>query len=116
MELELREGYGAERPWVAEITGIDQRYGLARAFIPLCLLCTSRSGKVKRWGFRTQIPGLYEIRHAGDQSGYRIVWQGTDGELQDCRCSDPRARLIAELLEAGEEFEAARRATRVQRR
>jgi hypothetical protein len=83
-------GHSADRrlPWVAEITGTDPRYGLAREFLPRKLDCrdANRSGErgVTCW-WTLESGRLYQAR-------YRVAWNkwvtrwltvSEDGDIRD---------------------------------
>jgi hypothetical protein len=86
----LPPGYAADRrlPWVAEITGTDPRYGLARTFLPRKLDCRHANRKgtrgVECW-WTLESGRLYQAR-------YRVTWDEwvtrwltvtPDGEIED---------------------------------
>lgn len=108
MDLELKESHGCDKPWVAKILGADdEHFGLQRQFLPLRVLSMARSGKPKYWGYSLRAPGLYEVGAAGTETGFWLV----DGSGHGTTTGSVRAREIAKLLDAGMEFEAARRQT-----
>jgi hypothetical protein len=94
--------------WLAWITGTDIKYGYERDFEQASCKRTSRSGQTGTHDYVLVDPGLYQ-----DSEGRLIlVWQEASGGLKWCNIADERAKRIARLLDQGEEFEAARLATK----
>ncbi len=99
------------RPWVARITGIDDRYGLARVFVRPVEASRSRSGRTGDFVWEIIDTGVYQIGVSKHQNGFFLVWT-KDGRLIRTEIDGERARAIARLLTAGEEFDQARKATK----
>jgi len=114
--LTYGKGYSGKmgnKAWVAEITGSDNKYGLARTF--------AEADSVEREHFnraRTMInltwelgPGLYEISEHGERS-YKLVWM--DGEeCKRCSVDESRVKDIVRLMDEGWEYDQARRLSRM---
>lgn len=58
----IRGGGSGANAWVAQITGPDPKYGLARAFVKK-QSDTSRSGRSGSLHFEITDPGVYEYRN-----------------------------------------------------
>ena len=56
-------------------------------------------------------PGLYEVSEQGAQR-YLLVWLKRDGTIGRSNPDADRVRAMATLMDHGQDFEAARRATR----
>lgn len=79
----------AGRTYAARITGRDQRYGLAREFVPAASRHRSKSGRTGSNSYLLE-PGVYEL---SDQGRRRYVVVGTDGTVT--RLTDAAAALAA---------------------
>lgn len=107
-------GKAGNKCWIAKITGTDKQYGLSRSFI--------EPDSVEREHFnrpRTMITFTYELEHGlyecsshGDR-WFWIVCEGQgDGAVAAFKPSDERVKAMAELMDHGMDFNAARRATK----
>ena len=85
--------------YVAHVEGLSQQYGLRRTFV-------DESGHHK---YRVQTPGVYEVVFAGARE-YRML-RLMAGELKWFHIPRKRAMRIAEEMDSGLAFEAARAAT-----
>lgn len=106
--------YGSDRPCAARVAGSDRQYRYAQTFLRY-EETRSRSGATGDLTWRVTEPGLYRVRlprRQHDDGGWRLVWIAKGGELKWCHIDDARAQAIVARLDAGEEYEAARRATR----
>jgi len=106
-------GRKGERAYVARITGSDAYYGLERTFIDADRVERDHWGRARyiRTYYWDLEPGLYE-RAAGGERWHIIVWTKKDGTTQKAKIDDARVTAIVRLLDAGEDYEAARVATR----
>ena len=114
VSLTLHRYFGA-KAWVAEITGVDPRYGLARSFLRASERSSSRSGATGDATYDIERPGLYQVgggkQVVRDHGEYRVVWL-KDGALAWKNIDAKRAKEIAKLMSGGMDFEAARQATK----
>lgn len=79
------------KTWLAEITGPDSRYGVARRFLRAAERSTSRSG---RTGQETYVvgPGVYERREgrrslAGNNGFFRVTQAGETEDLAGAKAA-----------------------------
>lgn len=108
-----------KKPYVALVTGTDGTYGLEREFVRHAETVSNDFGRDTGYVWSISELGLYEVQTRGRDAErlYRMVYiaDGTGkrpaGELAYRTIDAERARAIAELLEAGKSFEAARQAT-----
>lgn len=98
------------RPWLARITGLDAKYGLARDFLESYVVNPSRSGRTGVHAWEIDV-GLYQRGGTKRDDGLFIVWR-KDGQLFRTTVDMARAQAIARLLDEGQDFEAARKATK----
>lgn len=99
-----------EKTWIARISGKDDHYGYAREFVARGATEHSRSGKTGSITYTLE-PGLYEECEAGERS-YTLVAILKDGALHVWDCAADRAERIAVALDAGMDFNAARKASK----
>jgi hypothetical protein len=85
------------RAWIAEITGLDAKYGLARTFVPKRDVTSARSNVYRdnEWVLDLTDGTIYEYRDidassGGGDSGY---WQVQQGQLVELS----KAEVVEEL-------------------
>ena len=112
-DLVLTQGIGyagqlRHRAWVAAITGTDRR-----VFRVADRVLRDHFGRTRyiRTYQHDLSPGLYEVSQHGDLR-YLLVWLKRDGTIAKCNLDADRVREMATLMDHGQDFEAARRATR----
>ena len=110
MTFTLHAHYGF-RPWMAEITGTSSQYGFAQTFIRADERTHSRSGATGDNTYEIDTPGLYRIGGTKRDNEIFMLWI-KNGELVRTTVDQSRASQIAKLMDAGEEFNAARLATK----
>lgn len=107
IEVETNKGY---RVWIARITGTYIRYGLRRSFIPADVYSRNRKYQTVNqvWELGS---GLYELIRTKKNNEFFILYH-YDGGLAKKTIDMARVKAIARLLDAGEDFESARLATK----
>ena len=98
------------RPWMARITGLDAKYGLARDF-EQSYVYRSRSGRTEDHAWEINSTGLYQLGGTKHDNALFVVWV-KDGRLVKTTVDMARAQAIARLLDEGKDFEDARQATK----
>lgn len=117
--LKYGKGYAGKsghKCWIARITGTDTRFGLSREFLD--------PTKVEREHFnraRTMIDftwelesGIYEASENGER-WFIMVRKNKDGLMGAVQPTEERMRAILALMDAGQDFDAARKATMPQK-
>lgn len=103
----LHKGYGASKPWVAEITGTDETYIFARDFLPVAERDFSRSGKTGSYVFEIPDEGLFE-----DSTGdFTLRFKDKAGRQFSFTIEKQRAYEMAKILNMGLSLKTARLAT-----
>lgn len=117
-EVEMSKGYSGkaaafEKGWVAKITGADEKFGLKRVFLKGKPTTDAPYRKAKcQWMDAYELgAGAYEVLEGGERT-FILVWLGDDGAMKCGTTTAERVKLIAELLEDGVDFEAAKIATK----
>jgi hypothetical protein len=82
------------KTWLAEITGTDPRFGLAREFVAATSRSTSRSGRTGTATYAVR-DGLYESNEGRRRLGKRY-WRVEDGNITEI----DRNELLIALGEA----------------
>lgn len=77
----IRGGSSGSHAWVARITGRDNRYGLARAFIRADGHI-SRSGRSGSFAWTLPAPGFYEIRDVQHDAGSASIGRLDSGFIR----------------------------------
>ena len=101
--------HGATRapmPWVAELVGVDPRYGFVRRFLPRRLdHLGARGGPDEVWAWFTLTSGgLYEARFlTGRKGGWGVRWVTVtdDGDVVDLPRDDIVRQLTQRACSAG---------------
>lgn len=110
-------GKGGRKSYIAKIGGSDQKYIFSREFVGTEATDTAAMFKVRRkgkgsWTEAAAIgPGLYEVCEAGEKT-FVLVWLKDSGDAAWCNIGDARAVDIAVLMDQGQSFEEARKATK----
>ncbi len=117
--IQMSKGYTGKtaayaKGYIARITGTDSTYGLRREFLSGKSDSNDQYRKAKcTWNDVYELePGLYELSEGGQQ--YLWIVSIKDGAAVKITASPERARKMAELMDAGETYDAARKATRPQ--
>jgi hypothetical protein len=101
--------------WVARVTGTDARMGLRREFIAPDKTTRDHYGRAKYVETRVYYlsAGLYQEQSQGERR-MLMVWIAPDGTAKMSSTSLTQARVDAmlALMDAGQDFETARIATR----
>lgn len=80
--------YNGGKGWVARVTGLDPKYGLAREFVRAVSRHASRSGATGTAEYMLA-DGLYEVNERGGRHGLLVA----DGQARDIA----QAELLAQL-------------------
>jgi hypothetical protein len=75
------------RTWLAEVTGVDRKYGLERVFVTAADRRLSKSGKTGSIDY-TVGPGLYESNEGRRRFGRRFWRVDTDGTVHQIERGD----------------------------
>ena len=105
-----------ERPWLARLTGTESRFGRRREFLDADRVTRdhwNRARYIRTLAYNLG-PGLYEEQSEGNRR-MCMVWVRQGETTWTSRISDERVDAMLALMDAGEEFDAARRATRTPR-
>jgi len=130
MEITLTQGIGyagktAGKAYIARITGIDEKYGLAREFLDAAKVERdhyNRPRYLRTYTYEITREGVYEIQESSERR-YKLVFLGwSKGEdhaivskhLVRMDIDSDRAKAIARMMTSGQEFGAARKATKPQ--
>lgn len=113
-----RQGIGytgqlGAKAYVARITGSDRTYGLAREFFDADKVERDHFGRaryIRTYSWKLT-EGLYE-RAAEGERWYVIVWRTRDGEMRIGRITDDRLDAMVRRMDAGDDYDTARLATR----
>jgi hypothetical protein len=116
-EIEMSKGYSGkaaafEKGWIAKITGSDEKYGLKRVFLKGKPTTDAPYRKAKcQWIEAYELAeGAYEVLEGGERT-FVLVWLGDDGAMKCGKTTAERVKLIADLLDCGVDFAAAKVAT-----
>jgi hypothetical protein len=116
-EIEMSKGYTGKaaafaKGWVAKITGSDDKYGLKRVFQKGSPTTDAPYRKAKcQWLDAYELEaGAYEVLE-GEERTFMLVWLGDDGAMKCGKTTAERVKLIADLLDDGVDFGAAKVAT-----
>jgi hypothetical protein len=93
IRLDICTPAGDGKTWLAEVTGIDPKFGLAREFVRPVTRHTSRSGRTG-WAEYVVSDGLYESHESRRRLGRRY-WRVRDGRVEQISLDE----LLAELSE-----------------
>jgi hypothetical protein len=110
-DIEIHQYYQT-KPWVAQITGADEKFGLARAFVRADERDMSRSGRAGDISWSLNEPGLYQIGGSKHDNYKLFMLFSKNGDLVRLNVDLARAKAIAKRLDSGESFEEARLATK----
>jgi len=111
MEI-TRHAHLGYRPWLAQITGTSKTYGFEQAFVRATERDMSRSGRTGTYTWEIDEPGLYRVGGTKEDNALLMLWRNKEGQIKCTTIDQERAKAIAQLLDEGEEFEAARQTTR----
>lgn len=101
-------GRGAKRPWVAQVTGTDPKYGYAQSFMR-----GDESVHAQGADYQYDLEeGLYRAGGATGVNDFFVVARTKSGKLAKITIPSERAKAIAQRLQRGEDFNAARVATK----
>jgi hypothetical protein len=116
-EIEMSKGYSGkaaafEKGWIAKITGSDEKFGLKRVFLKGKPTTDAPYRKAKcQWLDAYELAaGAYEVLEGGERT-FILVWLGDDGAMKCGKTTAERVKLIADLLDCGVDFAAAKVAT-----
>ena len=116
-EIEMSKGYTGKAAafkegWVAKILGTDEKYVLKRVFMKGAPTTDAPYRKAKcQWLDAYELAeGAYEVLEGGERT-FVLVWLGDDGAMKCGKTTAERVKLIADLLDDGVDFAAAKVAT-----
>jgi hypothetical protein len=118
IRIEKSKGYerSGNRSYLAQITGLCPQYGLSREFLEPARtewpkdFAWGRKKKATRVDVYSVEEGIYERAEEGDKDYVMVSMK--DGQLVHTIIGIGRVREIARMLDAGEDFEAARVASK----
>ena len=99
--------------YIAHITGTHDEYGYARTFLPSTTDSDEPFRKSKcQWNDVYEItqPGLYERSEGGEKQGFMVFVKAE--KLTWVEIPASRAKTIAQMLDDGMDFDAAKLATK----
>jgi hypothetical protein len=110
--LRYGKGYAGKlgnKAWIAKITGTDSQYGLARVFLDSDRAERERFNRAKTivdlsWDLTE---GVYESSESGERKFF-IIYNSIDGQIEYFEINESRALSIAQMLDGGMDFSAAR--------
>lgn len=103
-EVELHRYYGHQEPWVAIITGRDEKFKFAQQFVKPDQRSSSRSGLTGNSLWLLEKPGLYRVKEKNDRF---FVLRVKESFFEKIDISRERALKIAALLDQGVSLEEA---------
>lgn len=115
--LRYGKGYSGKlgnKCWIAEITGSDNSYGLARTFLDPVKVERehfNRPRTIIEFSYELAVDGLYELSAEGDR-WFAMCYATAEGEIKTCKVSDARVKAWVAALDDGKTNREARLASK----
>lgn len=116
--LRYGKGYSGKlgnKCWIAEITGSDNSYGLARTFIDPVKVERehfNRPRTIIEFAYELAVDGLYELSAEGDRWFVGVFADAKTGEIKSMKLSDARVKAWVAALDEGKSNHEARIASK----